>query len=67
MLLHWKAPATALSWRHHEILHLLPDPKAARGANSNQLSAHGGKRSPNNSHALSDPAYIQSWLTGMDE
>ena len=47
----------------------LPDPKAARGANSQlSFSAHGAETFAEQlKHALSDPAYIQSWLAGMDE
>lgn len=47
----------------------LPDPKAARGANSKlSFSAHGAETFAEQlKHALSDPAYIQSWLAGMDE
>lgn len=47
----------------------LPDPKAARGSNSQlSFSAHGAETFAEQlKHALSDTAYIQSWLAGMDE
>lgn len=47
----------------------LPDPKAARGSNSQlSFSAHGAEAFAEQlQRALSDPAYIQSWLAGMDE
>ena len=47
----------------------LPDPKAARGAKSQlSFSAHGAETFAEQlRHALSDPAYIQSWLAGLDE
>ena len=47
----------------------LPDPNAARGAKSQlSFSAHGAETFAEQlRHALSDPAYIQSWLAGLDE
>jgi hypothetical protein len=47
----------------------LPDPKAARGENGRlSFTAHGAETFAEQlRHALSDPAYIQSWLAGLDE
>lgn len=47
----------------------LPDPKAAKGAQSHlSFSAHGAEAFAEQlQRALGDPAYIQSWLAGLDE
>lgn len=47
----------------------LPDPKAARGSHASlSFSANGADAFAEQlQRALSDPAYIQSWLAGLDE
>lgn len=71
-LLHWKAPATALSFFRGSAMKFyitLPDPESARGGNpALSFTAKGLEGFAEQlQHAIADRRYIENWLADMDE